>query len=340
MQVYLKKEKIKDLINALVSDNYAVFAPVKEKDKYFYRQLKKEQYPELESNSNLKPVNSIKEVFLLQSETLFTYKYEDKQLIPENSDKFFVPTVIFGSKPCDSDALKILDKVYTLDYKDELYLGKRDKTVIISLVCSEMNPPCFCTSVNRAPDSSMGSDVMLYETKEDKAGYIVKSVTEKGEEFIRKYFSIFFDVQANQTPITPVLNPPKEDISKVKEWLSKNFENAFWQNDIIKRCLGCGICTFTCPTCHCFDIVDETSLKAGTRRRNWDGCMLPNFTKMFVHQPRPEAYRRWRQRLEHKFYYYPDKFEHTLCVGCARCFSNCPVGIDIIELLLEIQKLA
>jgi len=339
MQVYFKKEKVKDLINALLADNYTVFGPVKEKDKFFYRQLKKDQYPELESNSSLKPLNSLKEVCLPQTEVLFNYKYEDKQLIPDNLDKLAVPVVVFGAKPCDSDALKILDKVHTWDYKDELYLEKRDKTILISLVCSEMNHPCFCTSVNGAPDSESGSDIMLSEIKDDKTGYIVKSVTSKGEDFLKKYKSVFSDVPANITPVTPIMNVAKQDFSKVKEWLLKNFESDFWQNDTIKRCLGCGICTFNCPTCHCFDIVDEASLKKGTRRKNWDACMFPNFTKMFVHQPRPEPYRRWRQRLEHKFYYYPDKFEYTLCVGCGRCFSLCPVGIDIKELVSNIQKL-
>ena len=105
------------------------------------------------------------------------------------------------------------------------------------------------------------------------------------------------------------------------------------------RCLGCGICTYVCPTCHCFDIQDELRGQDGRRVRTWDSCMYPEYTiHTSGHNPRPARMNRLRNRFYHKFKYYHDNFDVHLCVGCGRCVDNCPVNIDIIEVMGQVEE--
>lgn len=116
-------------------------------------------------------------------------------------------------------------------------------------------------------------------------------------------FSGGVKVRQNKTSVKKTL-----DTKKIKAWLDENFENDFWEN-ISMKCLACGACAFSCPACHCFDIVDEASFGEGTRRKNWDTCSFKNFTlHASGHNPRPAQKMRFRNRIMHKFKYYKDKF--------------------------------
>jgi ferredoxin len=110
------------------------------------------------------------------------------------------------------------------------------------------------------------------------------------------------------------------------------FDNAVWEQ-LAPACVDCGICTFLCPTCHCFDIQDEGVPEGGARIRLWDSCAFYDYTKTQAEQPRPAHYGRYRQRILHKFRYYPENFGKTLCVGCGRCIQYCPVGVDLFSVL-------
>ena len=116
------------------------------------------------------------------------------------------------------------------------------------------------------------------------------------------------------------------------------FDHPIWK-EVAERCLACGACTYLCPTCHCFDIQDEVMKSSGQRVRNWDSCMFPLFTLHGSgHNPRTRQGERWRQRLQHKFNYYVENFGCTACVGCGRCIVNCPVNIDIREVLERVRN--
>ena len=123
------------------------------------------------------------------------------------------------------------------------------------------------------------------------------------------------------------------NIKNLKEKLDKAFDASFW-NEIHQKCLGCGICTFLCPTCYCFDITDEVKDEQGKRIRCWDSCMFPQFTlHASGHNPRPTYRERMRQRIMHKFNYCPENYKETFCVGCGRCIRNCPVNLDIRQII-------
>ena len=132
-------------------------------------------------------------------------------------------------------------------------------------------------------------------------------------------------------------DPPIQfDLAAVGEFLAAGYENPEWQT-MPQRCLGCGACAYTCPTCHCFDIVDEGNSRGGVRARNWDACQFAMFTMHASgHNPRVNQGQRQRQRIYHKFQIYPDKFGEMLCTGCGNCTRNCPVDLGVLNVLKSI----
>jgi ferredoxin len=164
--------------------------------------------------------------------------------------------------------------------------------------------------------------------------YLLETVTERGEELVSgstclrqaapEDVALKAEIAANAEQ--RVSGPDTEGI---KALLDGMFENSFW-DELHLKCLGCGICTYLCPTCHCFDIVDEGRNGHGQRVRNWDTCQLSLFTHHTSgHNPRPTGKERMRQRVMHKFNYFVSNFGDMACVGCGRCVRECPVNLDI-----------
>jgi ferredoxin len=130
------------------------------------------------------------------------------------------------------------------------------------------------------------------------------------------------------------------DVTDIQNKLEKIFEHGIWEN-FSKACIGCGICTYLCPTCHCFDIHDESTIKRGGRIRVWDSCMYPEFTlQASGYNPRPTRKNRLRNRIYHKFYSFPCNNDLIACTGCGRCINMCPVNIDIIEIINQAREVS
>ena len=166
--------------------------------------------------------------------------------------------------------------------------------------------------------------------------------TAKGEKLIELLGQTVTPAPDGVEPPAPPAVAAKVNPDKVKSWLDgdESFESDFWVETAMK-CLGCGACSYLCPTCHCFDIVDESTWNHGTRRRNWDCCSYAMFTRHASgHNPRPDQASRCRQRVMHKFKYFPDRFGRVACVGCGRCIRGCGVGRNITETLAEIESRA
>jgi ferredoxin len=233
-------------------------------------------------------------------------------------------------------ALEVIDKVFRWDYDDLRYSARRERTTLVSFACTKPDPECFCTSVGGSPHGSLQSDILVFLGDDGEA--LMQVYTTKGEKYIERLGSVVRPAPAvTKLPAPPELQS-KFDPEKVKSWLDENFENDFW-TEISLKCLGCGACTFLCPACHCFDIVDEANWRRGQRRRNWDCCSYPLFTKHASgHNPRPNQAARCRQRVMHKFKYFPERFGQIACVGCGRCIKACYVGQNVVNILTDIES--
>jgi len=192
------------------------------------------------------------------------------------------------------------------------------------------------------PANSEGLDILLTDIG-DK--YFVEVKSKKGNEIIDISKNLFSKSSTkDKTKKDEVSKKAENAITRnmktkgLVEKLDKIFEDPLWKK-ISMKCLSCGICTYQCPTCHCFDIQDETALSNGARVRVWDTCMNPEYTvHASGHNPRPARMNRTRNRVYHKFNYYPKNYNIIACVGCGRCINDCPVNIDIIDIIDQARE--
>jgi ferredoxin len=214
-------------------------------------------------------------------------------------------------------------------------------TTIIGLGCNSPPSTCFCTSLGGGPFSKEGSDVFLTDIGES---FLVEVLTDKGARVIGD--KLFQDATSNELELARRIEAEAirkvvsvVEIEGLKEKLDGIVESPFWDT-LHEKCLGCGVCTFLCPTCHCFDVVDEAWNERGERVRNWDSCMFPLYTlETSGHNPRPTGRERMRQRVMHKFNYFIVNYGEVACVGCGRCIRECPVNFDIRKAISEVWAL-
>jgi len=277
---------------------------------------------------------SMKEFFFPQNELMFTFNNDD---VSDNTD---IPGyVIFGARPCDLEALRVLNTVYTTGkYKDTFFKKHLDANLVIGIGCRNQKPGCFCTEMGIDPEFSDFCDIMLVESGED---YSIVHLSDKGIEAIDKTGGQCRCLIENKTPTqSPCLKTQAQSpcltLGSERED-SDYFDIIDWEK-ITKACKGCGICTYICPTCYCFDFKDTLEKGTAKRYKCWDSCMYPKFTlHASGHNPRDKRYERYRQRVLHKYKYVPDNFDGTVaCTGCGRCIRSCPVGINIKNIVTQI----
>jgi len=284
-----------------------------------------------------------KEFLFPQSETLLSFYREERGVEVSASEQPSKVRVIFGIRPCDAQSLSLLDNVFiTTKYQDPYYRGKRQNTIIVGMGCNYPQISCFCTSVGGDPFGEEGLDLLFVDLGDR---YLFLPLTLRGEEIMGKLkegkeaqekdFQLF--EEAHQRSRERIRSQVK--VEGVPEKLNHLFEHNFWDK-VHEKCLGCGICTYLCPTCHCFDLVDEAVNSSGRRIRNWDSCMFPLFTlHASGHNPRPTNKERMRQRIMHKFNYTVKNFGKIFCVGCGRCVRECPVNLDIRKVVNDLEKI-
>lgn len=332
---WLKKLEAYDVYAPVLKDelyNYALISP-KERDTFVLDFLNTVQAP--------------KKLILPQVERLLDFvKAEDGS--PEITETLphMNPTIVFGVRPCDGRAVTLHDMVFGGNYTDPYYWDRRDASYLVGLTCN--TPPwanCFCTSVNGSPHSREGLDILLTDLG---SKYFVEVVTKKGEELVKTASTLFKapaakdkkDLEQIKKEADKNITRQIKDLKKVPPKLKGMFDSPIWDEEAMS-CLRCGICTFLCPTCHCFDISDEVTSSLplkGHRIRTWDTCQFPDFTMHSSgHNPRPDKASRLRQRMLHKFQYFVEINKEYQCTGCGRCVSLCPVGIDIIEVLDKVR---
>ena len=337
MAKILRKDRLNEMISRLASRNTAVFGPSPEADGAISQFRLMQTSDEIDLERVLTRL-SVKSLFFPRTEPMMRFdiakqSIDMQQILPDEQKR-----VVFGCRPCDAASLAMLDGLFNWDYADAFWNRRRENTTIVSIACTRKDDFCMCTSLDLAPDSSFGSDVLL-KAASDGAGWQVEAISDKGRRFVESLGDLLVEQNPPELAATTVVEK-KFDVAKVCEWAAQdeNFESDLW-SQMSERCLGCGVCTYMCPTCHCFDIQDEGNAYRGVRRKNWDSCSFSLFTlHTSGHNPRPTQASRWRQRIMHKFNYYPSKFQHRSCTGCGRCTRYCPVDMGVAETLQAIGR--
>jgi len=342
MEKILKKNEFDKWVQQLQS--YKILIPQQKGDIWEYSEINPKQKIEL---SHCLTVQSPKESIFPQTETLFEFSDENGTYSLIEADAPKDTTLIFGLKPCDAKAVTLMDKVFSGDFKDSYYWKRRNQTLLVGFSCN--TPPsknCFCTSVDGSPFGKEGLDILITDQGEY---YYIEAITENGKQLVNIANNLFKKPEDKQRTENKKLKADAEkkikrhieDVKKIPGKLKNMFDSPFWQTESMS-CIRCGICTFLCPTCHCFDINDEThstSPLKGKRVRTWDNCQFPDFTMHSSgHNPRPGRPSRLRQRIMHKYQYFVEWHDQYQCTGCGRCVSKCPVGIDIIEVLNKVNQ--
>lgn len=253
---------------------------------------------------------------------------------------------LVGVRACELHAIAIQDRVFLQGPAIDLtYKARRDRVFVIAVQCGEPGGTCFCVSMNTGPGVSVGFDLALTEILTDDRHYFVVEVgTQRGAELL------------SNVPCCPASHEDRHraaqviagaaarmgrhmDTTEIKQLLYRNLEHPRW-DDVATRCIACANCTMVCPTCFCTTVEDVTDLQGekAERWRKWDSCFTAEFSYIHGGSVRATIRARYRQWLTHKLATWIDQFGTSGCVGCGRCITWCPVGIDITQEVQAIRE--
>ena len=350
--IVLSVYKVTPQALAKLMEQYTLVAPVMVDDKLVYDEVKNVKDIILDDQL---PYKSPKEVVFPRVEHVMRFlegRVEEAQIIKT--------VLLLGAKPCDAAAMKVLDEVFTGEkgrFQDSFYLNRRNSLTVVGMGCIEKKPGCFC--------EERGTDMTSYKDCDgflrlDDGDIMYQPLTEKGA-------GLFPEVKPDTADSFPVgspatTDPASETTSTNLETLTQTgfldagegevftptifidategevFTSMPWEK-YAEGCIGCGTCTYLCPTCHCFNLRDSEEKGTVTRTRLWDSCMYPKFTlHAGGHNPRAEKFQRFRQRVLHKYLYIPENYGYTACYGCGRCIRSCPGGLNIKRTVADIMR--
>ncbi|MHB9032424.1 MAG: 4Fe-4S dicluster domain-containing protein [Anaerolineae bacterium] len=334
----LKLEQLSTWL-AKLAENARVIAPVMRADELRFDNVTDPGEVHLGQHNTRRPP---KWVFFPQTERLLSYgrKLDDYGQI-KAAELDNTPQVLLGAAPCDARSFILLDRVFGQGvYQDPYYCARRANTLVISCACEHPTSTCFCQNFHSGPADSSGSDVMLYPAGD---AFIVQLITEAGERAAADWHLPLADKAAlvqseHKISEAAARLSPANPADGIEKDLAGLFDSTMWR-DVAEKCIACGTCTYNCPECHCFNIVDNQLASGGERVRGWDSCMFPQFTQQASgYNPRPDQGTRWRQRIMHKFSYLPANVGLYGCVGCGRCIISCPVRLDIRQVLTLVRQ--
>ena len=244
-----------------------------------------------------------------------------------------------GVRACELAAIRIQDRVLLQDrYRDPIYEACRSGAFVIAVQCTQAASTCFCASLGTGPIVSEGADLVLTELQAvGSHRFLVKAGTDRGSEMLGKLRTTDpteADLHQAQNGLQAAAAAQVRSIDQdgIQELLYQNFEHPRWEH-VAARCLTCANCTMVCPTCFC-TTVEDTSAVTGDhaeRWRKWDSCFTQAFSYIHGGSVRNSGKSRYRQWVTHKLAAWRDQFGSSGCVGCGRCITWCPVGIDITE---------
>ena len=339
MEMILSKTKLDDWVAAL--SDWQVSAPVMEDGIWSYQTTNGNL--QLNHSNTTQPPKGFS---FPQREVFFSFE-QIKGEPPKLTQKLPKETrhAVFGVRPCDGAGSVRMDKVFDDHVADTYYQARRNNVAYVGLACNKpQGGNCFCLSVGGSPVSSDGMDVLMTNLGDR---FFVVGLTKTGKAMMEAGKLLFAEPsvadrqQLERTHGEAIAHPQRgvQNLKEVPARLKASFNSPLWE-ELARACIGCGACTFLCPTCHCFDINDESTSSTpvkGNRVRTWDNCQFPDFTMHTSgHNPRESLGSRLRQRVSHKFQYFHENFGMPQCTGCGRCITECSVGIDIITIVNKV----
>jgi len=252
-----------------------------------------------------------------------------------------------GVRACELHAIAIQDRVFVEGaYRDTAYQKRRRDNFIVALNCGTAGGTCFCVSMNTGPKADKGFDLALTELLDGRHEFLLEIGSAIGAELAEQLpgrEAATADIEAANAVIAKTANSMGRtlDTQGIKELLQDNPNHPRW-DDVAERCLSCANCTMVCPTCFCTTVEDHTDLAGGVaeREKKWDSCFTLDFSYLHGGSVRQQTRSRYRQWMTHKLSSWIDQFGSSGCVGCGRCMTWCPVGIDITVEVAAIRATA
>ncbi|MFZ5427719.1 MAG: 4Fe-4S dicluster domain-containing protein [Thermodesulfobacteriota bacterium] len=340
---FLASDKLAAWLAELASSR-RVLVPVRERDAVVFRPFGPGVAPALGRKSDVPP----KAAVFPATERLMAFKYVKN---PDDLGQVSVevtptveapPAVVFGSRPCDARGFLTFDRVYGCpSVTDPYYKARRENTLFVTLACEEPDNACFCNSMGSSPSDPEGSDVLLTPIE---GGFLAQDVSRRGKELLSSNLladgsKLVKKAKAVHAAALEAMGAAWSPEKAPASLIAKFDDTAFWE-EMSSKCVSCGACTYLCPTCYCFNVTDERTGMKGERIRTWDNCMSYLFTlEASGHNPRPTKAHRLKNRVGHKFSYYPGIHGAFACCGCGRCIALCPASVDIREIVrLAIER--
>lgn len=266
------------------------------------------------------------------------------QIVPESQEP--AKMAFLGVRSCELHAIAIQDRVFLQTASpDPAYQARRDHLCLIAVNCGQVGGTCFCTSMHTGPKVTSDFDLALTEVLDkDRHFFLVEIGTALGIEILQdvscRLASEEEIAQAERIVADTAAHMGRTmDTTDIKSLLYRNTDHPRWEN-VASRCLTCGNCTMVCPTCFCTTVEDTTDLtgERAERWRRWDSCFTMDFSYIVGGSVRASPKARYRQWMTHKLASWIDQFGTSGCVGCGRCITWCPVGIDITEEVQAIRE--
>ena len=299
-------------------------------------------------SESLKTTRSAKDFFFPKTEHMVSYELNGQEVKVVDPRKEVEDFVIFGVRACDAKGFTAIDNVYlNMDPVDSYYKNRREHGTVIVLACNDPAKTCFCSTFGidaSLAASPAGGDVSCWLAD---GKYYFQANTDKGKKFIENAKAALTDsADAAVEEVKKDIKAKVEaqpfaqlDLSKFQgKDMLKIFNSKVWDK-VSEPCVGCGTCTYVCPTCMCFDVRDFDTGNGVRQIRCWDSCMYNDFTQMAAENPRHTQKERSRQRFMHKLMYYPMAHEGMYsCVGCGRCVESCPVNMNIVKVIKAVNE--
>lgn len=335
----MKKNLLPDLLSAVAKET-SLYLPIKWDDgKTRYS----EYFDGAVYSDALKTVRSAKDFFLPQVENISKYKVSGGKIEVIDEARKNEDFIVFGVRGCDCASFDLMDRVFLADPVDTFYEERRNHATIVTVACSRPGQSCFCGTFD-IDASEPGGDATVWFSDDE---IYIKPNSEKGERFVSLAGALLDD--CDDSCADGEKEKIKDNLARLplaglkpddaRDRMMEVFNSEKWEK-LSESCLGCGSCTFVCPTCQCYDIKEFKATDGTVHRFTcWDSCMYSDFTLMAGGQPRTTQLQRFRQRFMHKLVYYPMNNDGLyLCVGCGRCLESCPINMNIVKVMKALKE--